>query len=700
MDHISQAFDEAVALHEAGRLAEAEQAYHAILNVQPDHVGSLHHLGVLRGQQGRFDEAIGLLRRALARDPTSAEAHNHAGWVLHSMQRHEAAIASFDEAIALDHGYVEAHYNRGTALQALRRHDAAIASYETALKIEPDIPAVRYNLGSALQTLGRHEAAIAQYEQALATDPDYLRARTALGMALQTLGRHDAAIAHYERALAADPGLADVHDRLGSALQLVGRHDAAIACYEKALALDPDNADTHNNLGLALHAANRPVQAIGHYERALAIRPGFASAHNNLGLALQALDRHEEAIAQYRAAIAAGPPHARRHANMGVALQEIGRLDEAARAFEKAIALAPRNGRFYRHLADCKRFTVGDPALTALRSLAAGRASLPEEDRRQLLFALAKGSADLGDHERSFGYLLEGNALKRKQVDYDEARVLGEFTRIRTVFSRELMTARGGVGHPSAVPVFIVGMPRSGTTLIEQILASHPQVFGAGELTDIGDAAARMNGLNGAAGAFPEIAVSLPDEVLRQFGARYVNAARARAPTAERVTDKMPLNFFFVGLIHLALPNARIIHARRDPLDTCLSCFATLFTGDHRVAYELGELGRYYRAYEGLMEHWARVLPDGVLLEVRYEDVVADLGRQARRIVAHCGLGWDDACLGFHGSRRPVRTASATQVRRPVYHSSVGRWRDYGELLNPLMEALGVDVPSTPIRER
>jgi len=696
MDHMTRAFDDAVALHEAGRLPEAEWAYHAILNVEHDHVGSLHYLGVLRAQQGRLDEAIALLRRALAHDPTLAEAHYHAGCVLHSMQHHEAAVACFDHALALDRDYGEAHYNRGTALQALRRYASAVASYEAALEIEPDIPAIRYNLGTALQALGRHQAAIAQYEQVLAAAPDYLQARIAVAMALQTLGRHDAAIAHYQQALAADPGLAEVHDRMGGALQLLGRHDAAIECHEKALALDPDNADAHNNLGLALHAANRPSQAIGHYERALAIRPGFASAHNNLGLALQALNRHDEAIAQYRAAIAAGPGHARRHGNMGVALQEIGRRDEACRAFETAIALAPRSGRFYRHLADCKRFTVGDPALKAMQGLAAGRASLPEEDRRQLLFALAKAAADLGEHERSFGYLLEGNALKRRQIDYDEARVLGEFTRIRTVFSRELMAARGGVGHNSALPVFIVGMPRSGTTLIEQILASHPQVFGAGELTDIGDAAAR---LNGAAGCFPEIVASLPDEVLHQLGARYIDAARARAATADRITDKMPLNFLYVGLIHLVLPNARIIHASRDPLDTCLSCFATLFTGEHRVAYELGELGRYYRAYQGLMEHWARVLPRGVLLEVEYEDVVADLERQARRIVAHCGLEWDAACLGFNGSKRPVRTASATQVRQPIYHSSVGRWRAYGDLLKPLMEALGVGPPGTPVRE-
>jgi Sulfotransferase family len=224
---------------------------------------------------------------------------------------------------------------------------------------------------------------------------------------------------------------------------------------------------------------------------------------------------------------------------------------------------------------------------------------------------------------------------------------------------------------------------RSGTTLIEQILASHPKMFGAGELRHLSLLAASLPG-------FPEIVPYLSAERLRQLGTSYVDAVGAMAPDAERVTDKMPGNFALAGLIHLALPNARIIHMRRDPIDTCLSCFSILFTNGQPYSYDLAELGRYYRAYEELMEHWRSVLPAGVMLEVRYEDVVSDLEQQARRVVAHCGLEWDDACLGFHEARRTVRTASAAQVREPIYRSSMGRWRPYKELLRPLITELGL----------
>jgi Sulfotransferase family len=323
--------------------------------------------------------------------------------------------------------------------------------------------------------------------------------------------------------------------------------------------------------------------------------------------------------------------------------------------------------------------------------LAQGQDSLPEEGRRQLLFALAKAFADLGEHERAFGWLLEGNALKRRQIGYDEAKVLGQFARIRAVFDRDLMDRSRGRGDPSSVPIFILGMPRSGTTLVEQVLASHSEVYGAGELLDFEREVARLSEADGAPPTFPELAPSLSGEQLRQLGTRYVQRVRPAAPAAVHITDKMPMNFLFVGLIHLALPNARIIHTRRDPVDTCLSCFATLFTGEHRVAYELGELGRYYRAYDRLMRHWRDMLPDGVILEVKYEDLVTGFEPQARRIVDHCGLEFEDTCLDFHKTRRPVRTASAAQVRQPIYQSSVGRWHSYKHLLRPLLDALAID---------
>jgi hypothetical protein len=235
-------------------------------------------------------------------------------------------------------------------------------------------------------------------------------------------------------------------------------------------------------------------------------------------------------------------------------------------------------------------------------------------------------------------------------------------------------------------------MPRSGSTLVEQILASHPKIFGAGELNDFGTAVARLG--DRARAPFPELVRAMSEEDLRQLGTNYLDATTALAPEAARITDKMPFNFHFVGLIHLALPHARIIHTRRDPVDTCLSCFSTLFTAGQPYGYDLGELGRYYRGYAALMQHWRNVLPNGVMLEVQYEELVDDLEDQARRLVAHCGLDWDETCLAFHKTQRPVLTASATQVRQPIYKSAVGRWRVYEEFLGPLTRALAGEAAS------
>jgi hypothetical protein len=250
------------------------------------------------------------------------------------------------------------------------------------------------------------------------------------------------------------------------------------------------------------------------------------------------------------------------------------------------------------------------------------------------------------------------------------------------VFAAEMLRDKSCLGDPSAAPIFIVGMPRSGTTLIEQILASHPKVFGAGELREMANLAGHIGA------AFPEAMPGLSGEELRRIGEQYVRSVTRLAPSAERITDKMPGNFSLAGLIHLALPNARIIHACRDARDTAFSCFSLLFSGTLEFTYDLAELGRYYRAYLKLMGHWREVLPEGIMLEVQYEDVVGDLENQARRIIAHCGLEWDDACLSFYKTERSVRTASATQVRQPIYQSSIGRWRLHEEELGPLLREL------------
>jgi len=251
-----------------------------------------------------------------------------------------------------------------------------------------------------------------------------------------------------------------------------------------------------------------------------------------------------------------------------------------------------------------------------------------------------------------------------------------------------------GLGDPSTVPIFILGMPLSGTTLIEQILACHPKIFGAGELRDFDQVVKSVHGPDGAVLPYPEFLPAFQAEHLRRMGAQYVRLLRAHSADAPHITNKMPSSFFYVGLVHLALPNARVIHSMRNPVDTCLSCFSKLFSGEQSYSYDLGELGRYYRKYLELMAHWRRVLPGGTMLDVQYEDVVADVETQVRRILTYCGLEWDARCLEFYKHARPVKTASAMQVRRPIYTSSIGRWLPYKDQLMPLIGELPIQQAS------
>lgn len=570
-----------------------------------------------------------------------------------------------------------------------RLHDAA-RLYESVLEADNHHVGSLYGLGLIWAQEGRIDEAIRLIGSAIAHAPEFAEAHNVLGSLLQNLQRLDEAVVYYENAVVLKPG-AEMHNNLGNALQAVNRIEEAIAHYETALAARPDFVEAHCNLGVAFHALKRTAAAIACYERALALKPDDFDAHYNMGLALWAANRLDEARAHYEAALATKPPYAEAYRSFGHLLLELGRIEEATVAFETAVEIAPRRPKYYRDLVDLKRVRAGDRHLTALEDLARDLGSLPADERMELHFALGKAYADLERHEPSFRHLLEGNALKRQRIAYDEPAALRALERTQAVFTPALMQAKQGGGDPSAVPVFILGMWRSGTTLVEQIVASHPNVFGGGESRDFEKAVAAF----GEPAAFPDAVQAMTGEQLRQFGARYLEGVTALVPPAqritgaERITDKMPSNFRFVGLIHLALPNARIVHVRRDPIDTCLSCFSKLFTDEQPYIYNLGELGRYYRAYRSLMEHWRRVLPDGVMLDVSYEEIVDDLVLQARRIIAHCGLPWDESCLAFHTTSRPVRTASAAQVRRPIYRTSVGRPRPHPHLLRPLVEGLG-----------
>ena len=444
----------------------------------------------------------------------------------------------------------------------------------------------------------------------------------------------------------------------GNALAASGDYDGALACYERVRAMRPSDPAVYNNIGAALTRLRRPEAAVVAYRRAIGIDPELHASFNNLGNALR----------------------------------DLGRFDAARDAYRRAIRLAPAKAAYYRNLVQSKGLSADDPLLPAMERLVLAAEPLALDDRIFLHFALGQALADLGQHERSFDHLLAGNALQRGRVVYDEAATLGVLTRIRAVFTPEAMRREPGCGDPSATPVFIVGMPRSGSTLIEQILASHPGVFGAGERPSFPQALAQHLMRTGGAPLDIAALTLLTADQLEMLGANYVHRLRGatgRTGTYQRITDKYLPNFAYLGLIHMALPNARFIHSRRAPVETCLSCFARLFD-DVPFSYDLGELGRYWRAYDALMAHWTEVLPAGVMIEVRYEDVVADIEGEARRMLAHCGLRWHRACLAFYKTKRLVATESAVQVHQPIYRTAVERWRPAPALLQPLLDGLGL----------
>ncbi len=507
-------------------------------------------------------------------------------------------------------------------------------------------------------------------------------------MILKHVGKPKHALEQFNQALRLNQTVPDTWSSRGTVLNDLGDYERAIADFDKAIALNPNHPAAYANKARALAALQRYDEALIACDNALALNPRMTDAWLGRGAALASLNRQDDAFAAFQQALAIDPNLAGAHNGIGNTLRDLGRLDAAREAYLKALAIEPRHGEFLYHYANIKRVTAGDAQLAAMKALAADGTASPD-DRMYAHFALGKAYADIADHERAFAHWLRANALKRGRIDYDEAAMAARFEAIEETFTPALIAEKSGHGDPSAVPIFVLGMPRSGTTLVEQILASHPDIHGAGELVFLDEILGAVPDASGRMAPYPQYVAGLDGRAIRQFGARYAAALSRLAPGATRVTDKMPGNFFFVGMIHLALPNAKIVHTVRNPVDTCLSCFSNLFSGAMDFTYDLAELGRHYARYQRLMAHWRRVLPPGTILDVRYEDVVADLEGQARRLLDHCGLAWDDRCLAFNETARPIRTASASQVRQPIFGHSVERWRVYEKELAPLLRELG-----------
>ena len=466
-----------------------------------------------------------------------------------------------------------------------------------------------------------------------------------------------------------------------------GRLEEAITHFRRAIDLRPEISTLHFNLGVVLQRVGRIVEAERSYREAIRRSPA-AKAHYNLAMLLASENRADEAVTEYNSSLALDPNSWETLNNLGSLLIQLGNIEEGAGLFERALQITPWNAGIHHNLARAKKFEQGDPGIEAMEKLCQ-RANLSSPERMYLHFALGKAYADVCQYSAASRHFIVGNSVKRPLVFYDETSTLSAFGRIIPIFTRDLFNKLSQQSSTTRFPIFILGMPRSGTTLVEQILASHPLVIGSGESLQIERAFATVFPGQSLSNVFPDIVQQLNGNDLVKLGGSCVETMQMLAPQARHVIDKSISNFALAGLIHLSLPCARMIHIRRDPIDTCLSCFSTLFAENAQpFTYNLGEVARYHNCYWTIMQHWRRVLPPDVFFEIDYQDIVTNFEANVQRLLEFCGLPWNDACLEFNKTNRLVKTASAAQVRKQIYRTSLGRWHEFTDLVEPLQQAL------------
>jgi tetratricopeptide (TPR) repeat protein len=541
---------------------------------------------------------------------------------------------------------------------------------------------------------GRLQAAEQIYRQVLAVQPNHADAIHLLGVIASQAGKHEVAVEYIGRAITLNGSAAVFHNNLGLAYSALGRIPLAITCYRRALQLKPGYAEAHNNLGVALRDQGRLEEAVACCRRALELKPDYVDAHNNLGTAFKEQGKLDEAVACWQRILEMKPGYAGAHYNLGIVREEMGDFQGAEESFRAALRHNSRFAPAHRSLAKVLGGKLPEQDLAVQRRLleqgpASGEpGALTDAHRLLLHFGLAQVLDARGEYAEAAEHLARGNSLqladwRRRGQEYDPQAHESFVTRMTMVCTPDFFQRVCGFGLESELPVFVVGLPRSGTTLIEQILASHSQVFGAGEISLLPDTVAALGG----EGADPvEGLRQLDCQTAGRLAARHLERLRGLSPAALRIVDKMPSNYLDLGLLAAIFPRAKLIHCRRDLRDAAVSCWMTHFQ-EVRWANDERHIASRFHQYQRILEHWRKVLPVP-LLEVDYEETVADVEGVARKLVAWCGLEWEPRCLEFHRTKRPVKTASNVQVRRPVYGTSVGRWEHYEAALASLFARL------------
>ena len=657
---IEQSLGRARSLLQNGQLPAAAQLCEEILRTEPDLRDALYTLAVARRFQRDFGGALALIDRLIVRNPSNGLAYQERGHCLRDKGDAGGALAAYQAAVSHNAALV-ASWNMLAQIHSAAGRDGPAEFAEEQRDYLASLPPELQAVASLIQE-GRH-----------------LKAEKICRSFLQTKGHHVEAMRL----------LAEIGTRFSSL-------DEAEFLLESALVLEPDNAGAHFDYVEVLHKRQKFAQAL---EQARLLRekapdsPQIEMLYANENLSVGNFD---EALSVYRDCAAKMPEFPNIHLTLGHALKTVGEQQEAIDAYTRAYSIRADFGDAYWSLANLKTYRFDDAQIDAMRKLEAAP-STQLVDRYHLCFALGKALEDTGDHAASFTYFERGNRLKREEVGYDWRKITKEIGLQIEHCTPALFAGLAGSGSHAADPIFILGLPRAGSTLLEQILASHSQVEGTMELPNILALAHKLDGRRRVdeEARYPANLAELTRDELTGFGEAYIrDTAIHRKQGTPFFIDKMPNNFRHVGLIHLILPNAKIIDARRGAMGCCFSGFKQLFAEGQEFTYGLEEIGHYYRDYVGLMDHWDAVLP-GKVLQVRYEEVVTDLETQVRRLLDFCGLPFERACLDFHETERAVRTASSEQVRQPIFKSGVDQWENFSSWLDPLRDVLGPELAAT-----
>jgi tetratricopeptide (TPR) repeat protein len=648
---LQAAYYEAFALLKTGRAASAERQLRAIQAASAADADVSHLLGAALLYQDKVTEALAILERVVASRPHFWQARTDLARAYRAAGRQQEARAELKRIVAAAPMLESAWLAYGDVLVDMEKYPDALYAYECARLADPEVRRIE----QAREALSKddHKTAEAIFREILRADPAHVGALCGLAAVSLTVSRPRDALRLLKHALKQSARLPLARRGLAQALLALGTLPEAESTMRDLLSMESDNP---NNWVLLATVYTR-------------------------------LMRQEDALAAFEQAARINPEEVRLRLSIGHLNKTLGRRSECEQAYKRCLEMDPGMGEAYWSLADLKNYVFSDAEIASMLSLVKGEDG-DDQDQAHLHFALGRAFEHQKDYLTAFDHYATGNRRRRKTVPFDSGAFEDKTRRVRECFDSAFFAARAGCGHPDPSPIFIVGLPRSGSTLVEQILASHSGVEGTFELPNLLTIVREFDHADAAHDAYPEIVRSASPEQLGNLGRRYIEETTPLRGARPYFIDKMPNNFSHVGLIHAILPRAVIIDARRHPMDACFSTYKQHFAEGQSFSYDLEDLGRYYRCYLSLMDHWDDVLP-GKVLRLQYEQLIREPEREIRRLLSHCSLPFEPACLKFHETRRPVRTASAEQVRQPLYTSGVGHWRHFEAQLAPLRRALG-----------